>query len=140
MIICGRRWSRPQPPNPGEPVPSAPPIGKAAGAPLRYGGLRAAPALHIFCHIIYCIRTNNRGQSPSQRRSMHFLIRDLQYWCIKPSKTSPYPSSPKTLPPTTMRLSQCPRKRVTDKGSSSLRSSISYISHIMEMEIITTTL
>jgi len=30
------------PPDPGEPVPSVPPIGKADGSPLRYGGLRTA--------------------------------------------------------------------------------------------------
>jgi len=39
-----RRRGRPQPPNPREPVPSVPTVGNAAGAPLRYGGLRAAPA------------------------------------------------------------------------------------------------
>jgi hypothetical protein len=38
----GRRLGRPKPPGPGEPVPSVPPVGKADGAPLRYGGLRAA--------------------------------------------------------------------------------------------------
>jgi hypothetical protein len=38
----GRRLGRPQPPGPGEPVPSVPPVGKADGAPLRYGGLKAA--------------------------------------------------------------------------------------------------
>jgi hypothetical protein len=38
----GRRLGRPQPPDPGEPVPSVPPVGKADGAPLRYGDLRAA--------------------------------------------------------------------------------------------------
>jgi len=86
-----RPWGRPQPPNPGEPVPSVPPVGKAEsgkgvqgdisswsqaggregeaaslralegdsksppsqGAPLRYGGFRAAPGPHIDCHIIY---------------------------------------------------------------------------------------
>jgi hypothetical protein len=37
-----RRLGRPQPPGPGEPVPSVPPVGKADGVPLRYGGLRAA--------------------------------------------------------------------------------------------------
>jgi len=53
-----RRRGRPQPPNPGEPVPSVPPIGKADGAPLRYGGLRAASAPTIDCHIIYYIRNS----------------------------------------------------------------------------------
>jgi hypothetical protein len=38
----GRRLGRPHPPGPGEPVPSVPPVGKADGAPLRYGGLKAA--------------------------------------------------------------------------------------------------
>ena len=38
----GRRLGRPQPPGPGEPVPSVPPVGKTDGAPLRYGDLRAA--------------------------------------------------------------------------------------------------
>jgi hypothetical protein len=40
--LFGRRLDRPQPPGPGEPVPSVPPVGKADGAPLRYGDLRAA--------------------------------------------------------------------------------------------------
>jgi len=46
----------PKPPNPGEPVPAVPPIGKADGAPLRYGGSRAAPALRVNRHIIYQVR------------------------------------------------------------------------------------
>jgi len=40
----GRRLGRPQPPDPGEPVPSVPPVRKADGPPLRYGALRAAQA------------------------------------------------------------------------------------------------
>jgi hypothetical protein len=35
------------PPAPGEPVPSVPPVEKADGSPLRYGGLRtASSAVH----------------------------------------------------------------------------------------------
>jgi hypothetical protein len=34
--------SCPQPPRPGEPVPSVPPVGEPDGSPLRYGGPRAA--------------------------------------------------------------------------------------------------
>jgi len=43
------------PRTPREPVPSVPPIGKADGAPLRYGGLRAAfRPPKIECHTKYC--------------------------------------------------------------------------------------
>jgi hypothetical protein len=45
----------PLPPNPGEPVPSVPPVGQADGTPLRYGGLGVS-APHIFRHVIYCVR------------------------------------------------------------------------------------
>jgi hypothetical protein len=43
------------PPNPGEPVPSVPPVGQADGTPLRYGG-SGVSAPHIFRHVIYCVR------------------------------------------------------------------------------------
>jgi hypothetical protein len=59
----GRRLGRPQPPRPGEPVPSVPPVGKADGAPLRYGGLRAAQAPLIHCYFIYCVCINNLNYS-----------------------------------------------------------------------------
>jgi hypothetical protein len=45
----------PLPPNPGEPVPSVPPVGQADRTPLRYGGLGVS-APHIFRHVIYCVR------------------------------------------------------------------------------------
>ena len=58
-----RRRGRPQPPNPGELGPSVPPVGNADGAPLRYGGLRAAPAPTKAYHIIYFVhnRTHLSG-------------------------------------------------------------------------------
>jgi hypothetical protein len=45
----------PVPPNPGEPVPSVPPVGQADGTPLRYGCLGVS-APHIFRHVICCVR------------------------------------------------------------------------------------
>jgi hypothetical protein len=51
----GRHLGRPQPPGPGEPVPSVPPVGKADGAPLRYGDLGAALAPPMPYHFIYCV-------------------------------------------------------------------------------------
>jgi len=56
MTRYSRRRGRPQPPNPGESVPSVPPVGKADGAPLRYGGLMAASAATIDYNIIYYVR------------------------------------------------------------------------------------
>ena len=43
-----------------EPVPSVPPVGKADGSPLRYGGLRAAfrPS-KMACHKGYCLHPPN---------------------------------------------------------------------------------
>jgi hypothetical protein len=49
----------PLPPNPGEPVPSVPPVGQADRTPLRYGGLGVS-APHIFRHVIYCVRISNK--------------------------------------------------------------------------------
>jgi hypothetical protein len=43
------------PPNPGESVPSAPPVGQADGSRLRYRALGVS-APHIFRHVIYCVR------------------------------------------------------------------------------------
>jgi hypothetical protein len=45
----------PLPTNPGEPVPSVPPVGQADRIPLRYGG-SGISAPHIFRHVIYCVR------------------------------------------------------------------------------------
>jgi hypothetical protein len=41
-IIIGRAVSCPDPPSPGEPVPSVPPVAKADWVPLRYGSFRTA--------------------------------------------------------------------------------------------------
>jgi hypothetical protein len=39
-------------PNPGEPVPSVPPVGQAVGTPLRYGGLGAQRLIYFVMSFI----------------------------------------------------------------------------------------
>jgi len=58
--------SCPRPPNPGEPVPSVPPIGEADGTLLRYGGLRAAS----------CTRLNNikKEMLPASDKANNFYL------------------------------------------------------------------
>jgi len=79
MIKYLRRQGRPQPPNPREPIPSVPPIGKADGAPLCYGGLRAASAPTKDCRIIYHVR-NRCLVSPKIGLFYHTLMDRSGFW------------------------------------------------------------
>ena len=70
----------PQPPNPREPVPAVPPVGKADGSPLRYGGLKAAPAPILVCYIIYYVR--NILYNYSSKKGVKMKYRNIVFTTI----------------------------------------------------------